>query len=189
MMYCLRTFLPLLLLPLPLALSPIHLTTFLFLTYVLNRPCAYCSLLLIILFASSCHWSGRCFWATPFTTDLSGTGANITATSRDIGWSPYFLPRLYTTPQALPGAAANATATDDDLQSFLVDITNSTLSALASSAVSSASSFSSDVISKHAPSISIPPTSLTGGVGTQWLRNLMGGGEWTLPCVGVKFVL
>src|ERR1700709_2546765 len=59
------SYLPLLLLPLPLSLSPVHLILLLVLTYILNRPCIYCSLLLVILFASSCHWSNRCFFDLP----------------------------------------------------------------------------------------------------------------------------
>lgn len=34
---------------------------FLFSTFALNRPCIYCSALLLILFASSCHWFDKCY--------------------------------------------------------------------------------------------------------------------------------
>jgi hypothetical protein len=136
-MYCLRTFLPLLLLPLPLSLSPIHLTILLVLTWVLNKPCAYCSLLLVILFASSCHWSGRCFWSTPTFGILDSSAGNTTAaTGSDTSWLPYFLPRLYTTPSST--AATNTTLSfADDLAAFLLDVVNSTVSTLAGSAASS----------------------------------------------------
>jgi hypothetical protein len=198
MMYCLRTFLPLLLLPLPLSLSPIHLTTLLILTYILNKPCAYCSLLLVILFASSCHWSGRCFWSVPSSSSADPSSlyyhaGNATAVPlQDLGWLPYFLPRLYTTP--FPGSTStnNATAYGEDhqLAAFLLDVANSTISMLASSAVTSVANATGGLVGKVAPgSISIPPTSAAGGVGTQWLRNLLGQSEWTVPCVGVKLVL
>lgn len=36
--------------------------SFFFLTYFLNRPCVYCSILLLILFVSSCYWSDHCFF-------------------------------------------------------------------------------------------------------------------------------
>jgi hypothetical protein len=31
-------------------------------TFFLSRPCVYCSILLAILFLTSCHWSDRCFF-------------------------------------------------------------------------------------------------------------------------------
>ncbi len=37
---------------------------FFLLTYITNRPCIYCSALLLILFASSCYWSDRCLFDT-----------------------------------------------------------------------------------------------------------------------------
>ena len=36
--------------------------SFFLLTYFLNRPCVYCSILLLILFISSCYWSDHCFF-------------------------------------------------------------------------------------------------------------------------------
>ncbi len=56
-------------------------------TYFLNRPCVYCSFLLLILFLTSCNWSDRCFfdfssnWFQPrplapnATTELQGLNA------------------------------------------------------------------------------------------------------------------
>ena len=45
--------------------------TFFILTYLLNRPCVYCSALLLILFVSSCYWSDRCLLpnSLPHATD------------------------------------------------------------------------------------------------------------------------
>ena len=196
MMYCLRAFLPLLLLPFPLAFSPIHLTTLLVLTYILNKPCPYCSLLLVILFASSCHWSGRCFWSTPsiipnfdYSSSFSTAAANNTTTHVNLNWLPYFFPRLYTTPPTSTNTSSAATA-DDQLASFLLELTNSTISTLAGSAATGIANASSALLGKGTPNaISIPPSSAVGGVGTQWLRSLLGQGEWTVPCVGVKLVL
>lgn len=31
-------------------------------TYFLHRPCVYCSVLLVILFFTSCNWSDQCFF-------------------------------------------------------------------------------------------------------------------------------
>ena len=46
----------------PTNASPIFIFLFFICTYFLNRPCVYCSFLLLILFASSCHWSDHCFF-------------------------------------------------------------------------------------------------------------------------------
>jgi hypothetical protein len=46
----------------PTNASPIFIFLFFVCTYFLNRPCVYCSFLLLILFASSCHWSDHCFF-------------------------------------------------------------------------------------------------------------------------------
>ncbi|KAH8593276.1 bladder cancer-related protein BC10-domain-containing protein [Bisporella sp. PMI_857] len=59
-MFCLRSWLPLLFIP--TNASPIFIFLFFVCTYFLNRPCVYCSILLLILFASSCHWSDHCFF-------------------------------------------------------------------------------------------------------------------------------
>jgi len=59
-MFCLRSWLPLLFIP--TNASPIFIFLFFLCTYFLNRPCVYCSFLLLILFASSCHWSDHCFF-------------------------------------------------------------------------------------------------------------------------------
>jgi len=175
-MYCLRSYLPLLLLPLPLSLSPIHLVLLLALTYVLNRPCVYCSFLLVILFASSCHWSNRCF------LDFSQQGE---ATGSIASW---FIPRLYTTSgNADLRGRTNSTS---DMSDFLLDITNSTIIGLASAVKGSASGLMDGARQKMASTAPLSSTSAAdAGIGTHWLRYLIGRSEWTLPCVGVKIVL
>ncbi|KAL6901190.1 bladder cancer-related protein BC10 domain-containing protein [Trichoderma evansii] len=79
-MFCLRSWLPLLFIP--TNASPAFILLFFICTYFLNRPCVYCSVLLLILFLTSCNWSDRCFFdlgsnwfqprptvATPFLED------------------------------------------------------------------------------------------------------------------------
>jgi len=159
------SYIPLLLLPLPLSLSPIHLTIFLLLTYFLNRPCIYCSLLLVILFASSCHWSGRCF------VDFSHSPADEGGLRSCAGW---FWPRIY----SQGPDRANATMAD-----FVSEITNSTIAALANAAIDGTKR-------KFVTSTSgerVMPYSA--GIGIQWLRRLLGRHEWTLPCVGINIRL
>ena len=203
MMYCLRPLLPLLLLPLPFSLSPLHLTTLLILTYILNRPCIYCSFLLVVLFGSSCAWQdGRCFWSLDESARYgfggqSGTSGNGTrAEEMGMSWAAYFLPRLYTTPS--PSQMQNENA----MAAFMAEITNSTLSGLATAAKETSVGFLSEIkrrvvggiaveavrtatSSQHVSSLS----SLGDGIGTHWLKNLLGRSEWTLPCVGVKVVI
>jgi hypothetical protein len=59
-MFCLRSWLPLLFIP--TNASPAFIFLFFVCTYFLNRPCFYCSVLLFILFLTSCNWSDRCFF-------------------------------------------------------------------------------------------------------------------------------
>jgi len=184
MMYCLRryevtlpalfqanlpkpSYIPLLLLPLPLSLSPIHLTILLILTYTLNRPCIYCSFLLLILFGSSCQWSGRCFIDFNY--------------EEGIGYASWFLPRLYTS----PGTAEDAlTKTNESFAEFFAEVTNSTASALAAAAfegVKARISRSPETITRRA--------SEHAGIGIGWLKSLFGRNEWILPCIDVKLAL
>src|ERR1044071_6831547 len=57
---CHGSWLPLLFIP--TNASPSFIFLFFVCTYFLNRPCLYCSFLLIILFLTSCNWSERCFF-------------------------------------------------------------------------------------------------------------------------------
>jgi len=98
-----RSWLPLLFIP--TNASPIFIFLFFSCTYFLNRPCIYCSLLLLILFASSCQWADQCFfdfgsnWFQPrhisYNTPVNGT--NVTAA--------IYADALQSTASALTGAA------------------------------------------------------------------------------------
>ncbi|EGS24059.1 uncharacterized protein CTHT_0007710 [Thermochaetoides thermophila DSM 1495] len=89
-MFCLRSWLPLLFIP--ANASPAFVFLFFVGTYFLNRPCFYCSCLLLVLFLTSCNWSERCLfdfgsnWFEPrFTNSFiylpgtEGTAGNMTA--------------------------------------------------------------------------------------------------------------
>ncbi|TVY69603.1 Uncharacterized protein Focb16_v000285 [Fusarium oxysporum f. sp. cubense] len=107
-MFCLRSWLPLLFIP--TNASPAFIFLFFICTYFLNRPCVYCSILLLILFLTSCNWSDRCFF--------------------DLG-SNWFLPRptvpsedvAFTSPSG--GLAFNST---------VLDMANTTVAAIIKSA-------------------------------------------------------
>ena len=115
----LTSWLPLLFIP--TNASPAFIFLFFVCTYFLNRPCVYCSVLLLILFATSCYWSDQCFfdfssnWFEP-RPPLSSTGAcpnnnnhNDTSISDDVvsGLNATALEMLNTTANALAGAAAD----------------------------------------------------------------------------------
>ncbi|KAI8683505.1 hypothetical protein NCS57_00014800 [Fusarium keratoplasticum] len=105
-MFCLRSWLPLLFIP--TNASPAFIFLFFICTYFLNRPCVYCSILLLILFLTSCNWSDRCFF--------------------DFG-SNWFLPRPGT-PTHIPGADDAAV----DFNSTVFEMVNTTASAITKAA-------------------------------------------------------
>lgn len=92
----------------PTNASPAFIFLFFICTYFLNRPCVYCSFLLIILFLTSCNWSDRCFF--DFNSNWFEARPPVPAT-----------PELYL---------------DDVTNTFnaTVEVINSTASALASAA-------------------------------------------------------
>ncbi|KAH8677919.1 bladder cancer-related protein BC10-domain-containing protein [Xylariales sp. PMI_506] len=111
-MFCLRSWLPLLFIP--TNASPAFIFLFFVCTYFLNRPCVYCSFLLLILFATSCYWSDRCFfdfssnWFAPRpSTPYYPGAANETALASDPGFNATAFEMLNTTATALAGAAAD----------------------------------------------------------------------------------
>ncbi|EAS37107.1 uncharacterized protein CIMG_02461 [Coccidioides immitis RS] len=157
-MFCLRSWLPLLFIP--TNASPLFIISFVTLTYLLHRPCIYCSALLLILFISSCHWSDRCF--IDFKSD-------------------WFAPRF-----ATPASAAVGNATQDPasgLTQYVLETMNSTATALATAAFEEAKRRVAPSAGIDLAGDQIPQWT---GIGLEWLRSLLGRREWTLPCVDVK---
>ncbi|KAL7624714.1 hypothetical protein AAE478_006285 [Parahypoxylon ruwenzoriense] len=120
-MFCLRSWLPLLFIP--TNASPAFIFLFFVCTYFLNRPCVYCSVLLLILFVTSCYWSDRCFfdfssnWFSPRPSTSycpsDGTIATAAAAASDPvvdSFNATAVEMLNTTASALAGAAAEALA-------------------------------------------------------------------------------
>lgn len=184
---CLNSYIPLLLLPLPLSLSPLHLTLLLLTIYFLNRPCIYCSFLLLILFASSCHWSGRCF--VDFTTSSEG----------GYGYTEWFTPRMYTIRSREKGGgdggsggSSNNTingngSSETGMADFLNTTINHTISALASAALKEASTrLTPGSALSSAGGVGGGGLPESAGIGLGWLRSLLGRSEWTVPCVDIK---
>lgn len=94
----------------PTNASPAFIFLFFICTYFLNRPCVYCSILLLILFLTSCNWSDRCFF--------------------DLG-SNWFLPR-----PTVPSEDVAFTSPSGDLafNSTVLDMANTTVAAIIKSA-------------------------------------------------------
>lgn len=142
-----RSWLPLLFIP--TNASPAFILLFFICTYFLHRPCVYCSVLLLILFVTSCNWSDRCFF------DLS---------------SNWFIPRAATTTTTGPSSSAaqcpplapvdGSSCTDAAAQynATIVNMFNTTAKAALHSAAESHPEWS--------------------GLGVQWLRSLLGQREW-----------
>lgn len=130
--------------------------TFFLLTYFLNRPCVYCSVLLLILFISSCYWSDHCFF--------------------DIH-SNWFEPRHLSSPLPNPLSQSQEYSVrhggyNSGEVSFLASAINQTASALAGAAV--------EELKRR---IEITPEWT--GIGLEWVRSWLGAREWRLPCLDV----
>ncbi|KAF4633062.1 hypothetical protein G7Y89_g5064 [Cudoniella acicularis] len=96
----------------PTNASPIFIFLFFVCTYFLNRPCVYCSFLLLILFASSCHWSDHCFfdfssnWFEPRASTLSPEAVNSnTMSNPTLEQVAIYAGALNNTAMALAGTA------------------------------------------------------------------------------------
>ncbi|KAG6988587.1 aminopeptidase 2 [Physcia stellaris] len=151
-MFCLRSF----------------ILSFFLLTYTLNRPCIYCSILLAILFLSSCHWADHCFF--PFSTSPAG----------------WFEPRHVSSPIS-PSPSPNSSTPSSDFEAggktnmgeFIVNAVNETAIALAGAAVGE-----------------VKRRVLGGaggqgegrewtGLGLEWVRSWLGAREWRVGCLDV----
>ncbi|KAL1967306.1 hypothetical protein VTN77DRAFT_3352 [Rasamsonia byssochlamydoides] len=174
-MFCLRSWLPLLFIP--TNASPLFILSFVTLTYILHRPCIYCSALLLILFISSCHWSDRCFF------DFRGDWFSPRFTS-----SPF----TYTVPvnsSSLVGAdqADLMKSANESLARYLLETVNTTTTALAGAAVEEAKR---RLLNSTSNGTLLTTTEFRQeewtGIGLEWLRSLLGRREWTLPCIDVK---
>ncbi|OJK03267.1 hypothetical protein ASPACDRAFT_114200 [Aspergillus aculeatus ATCC 16872] len=158
-MFCLRSWLPLFFIP--TNASPLFIISFVTLTYILHRPCIYCSALLLILFISSCHWSDRCFF------DLRGD---------------WFSPR-YTTPAAAAVAPTSCPVSpaNETLADYLLETVTSTAKTLSGAVIDEAQR---RLALNQSAEVGVPQEWT--GIGMEWVRSLLGRREWTLPCVDVK---
>ncbi|EHK48843.1 hypothetical protein TRIATDRAFT_298151 [Trichoderma atroviride IMI 206040] len=113
-MFCLRSWLPLLFIP--TNASPAFILLFFICTYFLNRPCVYCSVLLLILFLTSCNWSDRCFfdlgsnWFQPRPTASAPFLQDDETTSGSSAFNETVVDMLNSTATAAARAAAEEIA-------------------------------------------------------------------------------
>jgi hypothetical protein len=148
-----HSWLPLLFIP--TNASPAFIFLFFVCTYFLNRPCFYCSFLLLILFLTSCNWSDRCF------LDLGSNWFQPQPAGSYI-----YLP--------IPGwkgeRTAGITATEDlnaTASAVVTEMLNTTAGALATAAA------------EQAARAKVEWT----GLGLEWLRSLLGRREWRVDCL------
>ena len=125
-------------------------------TFLLHRPCIYCSALLIILFISSCNWSDRCF------VDFSQNWFESRTRSSPL-------------PNPLPAAAnwsdmGGKGYMDDG--SFWKAAVNETASLLGTAA-------------KEELKRRMPTKTEWTGLGMGWMRSWLGAREWRLPCLDI----
>ncbi|KAL2759803.1 hypothetical protein ACRALDRAFT_1074061 [Sodiomyces alcalophilus JCM 7366] len=105
-MFCLRSWLPLLFIP--TNASPAFILLFFICTYFLNRPCVYCSFLLLVLFFTSCNWSDQCFFAVRSNWFLPRGPATPSLPADDVsGFNATVVEVLNSTASTLAGAAAD----------------------------------------------------------------------------------
>ncbi|KAK8094610.1 hypothetical protein PG997_001295 [Apiospora hydei] len=164
-MFCLRSWLPLLFIP--TNASPAFIFLFFVCTYFLNRPCVYCSVLLLILFVTSCHWSDRCFF--DFNSNWFAPRP-----------STYYYPKNDTIATAAAAAGSGSTGnagavnvTGDNFNATALEMLNTTVGALAGAA---------------AGEIDRRRTEWT-GLGIEWLRSLLGRREWRIECMDLSIRL
>ena len=147
----------------PTNASPIFILLFFVCTYFLNRPCVYCSFLLLILFASSCHWSDHCFF------DFSNTRGFFVSPPPS---SSYLTsPNVSSINTGMSSVGNSTTSPASMVEDMLVfaSALNSTAATMAAAAIEDAKKFRPEWT----------------GIGVGWLRSLLGRREWRLPCLDV----
>lgn len=135
------------------------------LTYYLNRPCLYCSLLLIILFATSCHWSHSCLIDFSYVPKKEGGS----------GYSTWFIPRI----QTLSERSIN------ESQSLVNETLGYVASALANTTIAGLTEAAARI------SGTTVVENMTGGYVSSVFTTVkeLFRREWVIPCIGTRVVL
>ncbi len=141
----------------PTNASPAFIFLFFLCTYFLNRPCFYCSFLLLILFLTSCNWSDRCF------LDL---GSNWFQPQPPGSYIYLPIPGWKRGDPASGAASGDLNAT---ASAVVAEMLNTTAGALATAAT------------EQMAQAKVEWT----GLGLEWLRSLLGRREWRIDCLDV----
>lgn len=166
-MFCLRSWIPLLFIP--ANASPAFIFLFFVCTYFLNRPCVYCSVLLLILFVTSCYWSDRCF----FEFSSNWFAPRITSAAFET-WIDSHYPANATVANS---TAVMVTTADPSGHSIFNSTTMETLNTTASALAGIAAD---EILRKRAEWT---------GLGIEWLRSLLGKREWRIECMDLNIRL
>lgn len=153
-----HSWLPLLFIP--TNASPSFIFLFFVATYFLNRPCIYCSALLLILFLSSCTWADRCFF------DFN---------------SNWFEPRSVAPSTASSAAGCCADCIHKGIAERGLEGVNATCSTIAMAAQDwnmTAAAAAESVLDAAAKT-----KAEWTGLGMEWLRSLLGRREWRVECL------
>lgn len=149
----------------PTNASPAFILAFFICTYFLNRPCVYCSLLLLILFFTSCNWSDNCFLDTNTSTwfdprpSISAPAGN----PEPLSWNTSF-------PEGGDYWKAIVDAVDGD-EDRIREVAEDRS------------------IEEAAKIASARARAEWTGLGAGWLRNALGKTEWTIECLDLKIKL
>ncbi|GJN73979.1 hypothetical protein PLICBS_008063 [Purpureocillium lilacinum] len=170
-MFCLRSWLPLLFIP--TNASPAFIFLFFVCTYFLNRPCVYCSILLLILFLTSCNWSDRCFfdfrsdWFLPRSASSSSAASTSASTS----------PATPTSTIYTGAGGANATIYTQNHHDVAADAFNATVAEMLNSTARALAGAAADQVAAKRAEWT--------GLGMEWLRSLLGRREWRIECMDI----
>ncbi|KAH8769045.1 bladder cancer-related protein BC10-domain-containing protein [Diaporthe sp. PMI_573] len=171
-MFCLRSWLPLLFIP--TNASPAFIFLFFVCTYFLNRPCIYCSFLLLILFMTSCNWSDRCFF--DFSSNWFQPRPGVS----------YFTDGTTSFTCVEAGACAGHGGADGGGAAALSAVENMTATANATYLVAkdTVNATANAMMGAAAEQVAQARSEWT-GIGMEWLRNLLGKREWRIDCLDV----
>jgi hypothetical protein len=184
-----NSWLPLLFIP--TNASPAFIVLFFLSTYFLNRPCIYCSVLLFILFLSSCHWSDHCFFdlrgnwfeprhmASPLIPPIGGGGGGAPVYNASDASSSSSSASAAATGaggggggRGRGGAGPGPTRTSDETARLIASAAQATAQALLGAAADAARR-------------RMQTRSEWTGLGLEWVRRVLGRREWRLPCVDI----
>jgi hypothetical protein len=149
----------------PTNASPAFIFLFFVCTYFLNRPCVYCSFLLLVLFLTSCNWSDQCFFDFSSNWFQSRPGGSYVDLPILTNWLATVAPGANETGTiSKSGQDMNVT-----ISMVLADMVNTTAGAFVGGAPRQASRTKTEWT----------------GLGMEWLRSLLGRREWRIDCLDV----